>query len=105
MATESSALEREISEGEGKRLEFKGKVPDSSLKYLKTVVAFANENGGKIIFGINDITHKIEGIDEPNIFATADSISNAIYDSIEPKVVADVTIQSAKGKTLELIPK
>mgnify|MGYP002646136874 CR=1 FL=1 len=33
---------------------------------MKTVVAFANGRGGKIVFGIDDKTLDIVGIDEDN---------------------------------------
>ena len=32
-------------------------------KYLKTVVAFANGNGGSLVFGIDDNSREIVGID------------------------------------------
>lgn len=43
----------EITSGESKYLEFKREVPEKSESYMKTVVAFANGSGGKIIFGVN----------------------------------------------------
>ena len=44
----------EILAGESKNVEFKVQRPDKSMKYMKTVVAFANGKGGRIIFGIDD---------------------------------------------------
>ena len=44
----------EILAGESKNVEFKVQRPDKSIKYMKTVVAFANGKGGQIIFGIDD---------------------------------------------------
>ena len=35
-------------------IEFKRELPSDHKKYLKTVVAFANGFGGKIVFGIED---------------------------------------------------
>ena len=40
--------------GESKNIEYKVTVPDKSEKYMKTVVAFANGKGGKIVFGVDD---------------------------------------------------
>ena len=54
--------------GESKNIEYKVAVPEKSEKYMKTVVAFANGNGGKIVFGIDDKTLEIVGMDEDNIF-------------------------------------
>lgn len=35
--------------GESKNIEYKITVPDKSEKYMKTVVAFANGDGGRIV--------------------------------------------------------
>ena len=50
--------------GESKNIEYKVIVPDKSEKYMKTVVAFSNGRGGKIVFGIDDKTLDIVGMDE-----------------------------------------
>lgn len=42
--------------GESKNVEYKQDVPPNSEKYLKTVIAFANGNGGRLVFGIEDET-------------------------------------------------
>lgn len=42
----------EILAGESKNVEFKETLSEKSIKYMKSVVAFANGTGGKIIFGI-----------------------------------------------------
>ena len=49
----------EIMSGESQYLELKRDIPDKSEKYMKTVVAFANGSGGKIVFGIEDRTHEV----------------------------------------------
>lgn len=46
---------------ETKDLEFKGSISNT---FLKTVSAFANFNGGKILFGIAD-DGTVKGIDNP----------------------------------------
>ena len=74
---------------------------------MKTVVAFANGNGGKIVFGIDDKTLEIVGMDEDNIFKTMDAITNAISDSCEPRIRPDVTLQTVNDKTVivvEILP-
>ena len=37
----------EILAGESKNVEFKENLPEKSIKYMKSVVAFANGTGGK----------------------------------------------------------
>lgn len=45
--------ENTLFSGESKNVEYKVTVPEKSEKYMKTVVAFANGRGGKIVFGID----------------------------------------------------
>lgn len=40
--------------GESKNVEYKVALPDRSIKFTKTAVAFANDEGGRIVFGIED---------------------------------------------------
>ncbi len=49
----------EIFAGESKNLEFKESLPVKSSKYMKTIVAFANGQGGKLIIGVEDDTKKL----------------------------------------------
>ena len=80
----------EILAGESKNVEFKVQRPDKSMKYMKTVVAFANGKGGRIIFGI--------GIPEDKVFREIDAITNAISDSCEPTIIPDVYLQNINDK-------
>ena len=48
----------ELFSGESKNIEYKVVVPDKSEKYMKTVVAFANTQGGRLVIGIDDKTHQ-----------------------------------------------
>ena len=45
-------------------MEFKENLLEKSIKYMKSVVAFANGTGGKIIFGIANKTREIVGFDK-----------------------------------------
>ena len=93
-------LKDEILGGESPVLEFKRDIPDQALKYLKTVSAFANCSGGKIVFGV-DSDMSICGMDEP--FAARDKIADAIANGIEPTVVPDISFQTVNGKTLIVV--
>lgn len=88
----------EIIRGESKNVEFKEMLPKNSEKYTKTVVAFANSQGGKIFFGIVDETREIVGIDESILFQTMDRIANTISDSIEPQIVPEIEPCTVEGK-------
>lgn len=53
----------EIKKGESKNIEFKVQLPDDSKKYMKSIVAFANTSGGKLVIGVDDVTKNIVGVD------------------------------------------
>ena len=89
----------EILRGESKNVEFKEKLPDKSIKYMKSVVAFANGGGGKIIFGISDKTREVIGM-KGDVFKTMDAIANAVSDSCEPAVIPDITLNTIENKTV-----
>ena len=48
----------EIVRGESKTVEFKVMLPRDSEKYIKTIVAFANSQGGQLIVGVDDRTQQ-----------------------------------------------
>ena len=52
-------VEDTLFSGESKNIEYKVTLPDKSEKYMKTIVAFANTQGGKLIVGGDDKTHQI----------------------------------------------
>ena len=76
----------EIFAGETDNVEFKEDIPAKSEKYMKTVVAFANGKGGKLIFGVENNTWKVTGFTKEEVFQKMDAITNAIFDSCEPKI-------------------
>ena len=96
-------LKNKLFSGESINIEYKVEMPKKSEKYMKTVVAFANGRGGRIVFGIDDKTLNIVGMNPDTIFQTMDSITNAISDSCEPKIYPDVTLQSIDDKTIIVV--
>ena len=93
----------EIVHGESKNVEFKVTLPKDSEKYTKSIVAFANTQGGKLIFGVDDETRKVVGIDEDELFRMMDSISNAVSDSCVPQIVPNIEPQTVDGKTVIVV--
>lgn len=81
---------------ESKYIEYKSEV---SKTYLKTVSAFANYNGGEIVFGISD-AHKILGLENPNEDCL--NIENQINDSIRPRPEFSLRINGDKTITLSV---
>lgn len=90
----------DIKCGESKNIEFKVQLPDDSKKYMKTIVAYANTSGGKIIIGIDDITRSIVGVEPSSVFQIMDKIANAVSDMCAPQIVPDVTFQTIEGKCI-----
>ena len=93
----------EILAGESKNVEFKENLPEKSIKYMKSVVAFANGTGGKIIFGIADKTREVIGFDKEDVFRKMDAIANAVSDSCEPAIIPDITLQTVDSKTIIVV--
>lgn len=93
----------EILAGESSNIEFKVCRPEKSIKYMKSVVAFANGKGGRILFGVEDDTRAVVGIPQDIVFQEMDAITNAISDSCEPVIIPDVYLQTIDGKTIIVV--
>ena len=89
--------------GESKNIEYKVTLPDKSEKYMKTIVAFANTQGGKLIVGIDDKTHQVVGVESDTLFQTMDGIANAVSDSCVPQIIPDIEPQTVDGKTVIVV--
>lgn len=70
-------------------LEFK---QDISASFLKTVSAFANYNGGSILFGVDD-NGKAVGVNDP--VQTCISIENKINDTVSPRPDYSLEVRKA----------
>ena len=86
--------------GESKNVEYKLLPPSRSINYTKTVVAFANGQGGCLVFGVEDQTLRVVGIAEDKVFTVMDAISDAIVNSCEPLIIPDITMHDVNGKTV-----
>ncbi|WP_027206092.1 ATP-binding protein [Butyrivibrio fibrisolvens] len=83
---------------ENKNLEFKSDITNT---FLKTVSAFANYEGGRIIFGVAD-DGDIIGLSDP--VQSCLDIENKINDSIRPQPQYELSVQNAdKTVTLTVI--
>ena len=61
-------VEDTLFSGESKNIEYKVTLPDKSEKYMKTIVAIANTQGGKLIVGVDDKTHQIVGVENSLLY-------------------------------------
>lgn len=95
----STAIEQILLQPEGKTLEFKRDL-SSPRNALKTLVAFANSAGGRLVIGVDDarqVTGVIEPLDEE------ERICNLIADSIAPRLVPQVELASIDGRTVLVV--
>lgn len=93
----------EILAGESKNIEYKETIPEDSKKYVKTAVAFANGDGGVIVFGVQDGSKEVIGFPDDtleDLYRKCDAVTSAIYDSCEPKILPDVGVQPVDDKYL-----
>lgn len=91
-----------IKKGEGKKLEFKEVLPESS-KIVKTVIAFSNGAGGKLIIGVRDKSGEIIGISDEDALELPDRISNIIYDSCYPTIVPEIYVENIHRKSILVV--
>ena len=89
--------------GESKNIEYKVTLPDKSEKYMKTIVAFANTQGGKLVVGVDDKTHEIVGVENDILFQLMDGIANAVSDSCMPQIIPDIEPQTVAKKTVIIV--
>lgn len=97
MTTEN--IKQIIHQPEGRRLEFKEQLSANS-DIAKTVVAFANDAGGDIFFGVADEPREIVGLDSDTIMEVEEQISNAIYDRCYPAILPEIKFVSVDDKQL-----
>jgi len=55
----------------------------------KTIIAFANTSGGKLIIGVND-NREIIGLDDNEIFSIQEKIASIIYDRCYPNILPEI---------------
>ena len=84
--------------GGNEKIEFKENAKTNA--YIKTAVAFANGNGGKIVFGVKD-NGEIIGVE--NEFEVMDGIINVISDSCYPMIVPDISLHTLENKTVVIM--
>jgi Putative DNA-binding domain len=95
-----------ISGGEIATTEFKRQLPlddrDSILGVMKTVAAFANADGGTLLFGVeNDGT--VRGLHVDDVRGAVDRLTLLIRDWVKPLVDFNAAIANVDGKDVLLV--
>jgi len=78
-----------LREPEGKTLELKRDV-SSPRPALRTLVAFANSAGGRLVLGVEDGTRHVVGVADP--LRLEERLTSLIADSIAPQLLPDIDI-------------
>lgn len=87
---------------ESNTVAYKVELPDESNKWIKSVVAFCNTSGGKLIMGIQDNTLEIVGINDSRSELEA-RIVDTIYSCIEPMPTISTMFQNIEGKDIFIL--
>lgn len=69
---------------------------------VKTLIAFANTAGGRLIVGVND-QGKLIGLGELDIFQLMDTVSSMIHTLCAPSLLPQIYIENIEGKELLVI--
>jgi ATP-dependent DNA helicase RecG len=96
------SLQKSIQNGEGKTIEFKVELPNSNT-LAKTIIAFSNIGGGKLIIGVNDQGEIIGLKPDVNIFELKDKVASIIYETCYPTVLPDIYTTTIDNQLLLII--
>lgn len=91
-----------LANGEGQHLECKQEVPegDSRKKMLKTIAAFASQDGGTLLIGVQDDLQSVGLPEEPNIDKQVLQVVNMIRDNLEPVPSYEPRVIDHDGKKI-----
>ncbi|MBX9597591.1 MAG: putative DNA binding domain-containing protein [Burkholderiales bacterium] len=95
------SLIEQIALGESKTLELKQELP-SSEQIARTILAFANTSGGKLVIGVDD-QRQIIGIATDDIFALQDKITSMIFDGCHPNILPEIYTINHEDRLLLVI--
>ena len=93
-----------VRQPENRKLELKRSLPPRA-KWLKSIIAFANGAGGELIFGVDDKSRDIVGIENP--FELEEKISNTIHDSIRPSIspyIQTINLKNRQLLSVQILP-
>jgi ATP-dependent DNA helicase RecG len=94
-------LVEQIQKGESKTIELKEALPKNE-NIAKTVIAFSNSSGGKLIIGVND-NREITGINDTELFEMQDKIASIIADNCSPAIMPEIYSVNTEGKLVLVI--
>ena len=90
-----------IQQGESKTLELKSRLPQHD-QVAKTIVAFANTSGGKLVLGVDD-QRQVTGVAEDDLFTLQDQIASIIHDRCTPAILPEIYTAHLQGKLVLVV--
>jgi ATP-dependent DNA helicase RecG len=91
----------QIQLGESKTLELKSKLPQHD-QIAKTIVAFANTSGGKLLIGVDD-AQQVVGVSEEEVLTLPDRITSLIFDRCYPAILPEIYSANLDGKLVLVV--
>lgn len=96
-------ISRRIKNRESEHREFKLKFnPPDLPQYIKTIVSFANRDGGILFFGIKDHPRELIGIDKKDV-PTDLTFAHFLKEYFEPVLTFDIKIKSILERDLLML--
>ena len=90
-----------IAQGESKTLEFKRELPRFE-QIAKTVIAFANTSGGKLLIGVDD-NGSLVGVDDDSVLDIQDRIYASLYEQIHPTLRPEIYTSHVEDKLILMV--
>ncbi|PZO13693.1 MAG: ATP-dependent DNA helicase [Leptolyngbya foveolarum] len=94
-------LIEQIQQGESKTLELKAQLPRHD-QIAKTVVAFANTSGGKLVIGVDDERHVV-GLAEENVLDLQDRVASIVFDRCAPAILPEIYSANVQGRLVLVV--
>ena len=99
---EASELLNIISRGESSKVQFKERMPHIE-SMAHEMVAFSNSDGGMIIFGVNDKTGDLNGLNFSEIASINSQLANIASNNILPPISVSSETVSVNGNNLVVV--
>ena len=102
-----SEIQALLAQGEGLQVEFKRQLPENSDEskrtVFKTVAAFANGHGGRIVFGVEKDEATVCGLEGIDLIAARDRLAQLARSVVTPAPEVEVRLYEHDGKTLQVL--
>lgn len=97
MEISEATLHALLSYNESERLEFKREVNDRSRKIAKEAVALANNEGGRVLYGVSD-SGSVIGLSD--IEEDENRVTNVLEDGVDPHIVDYIERHTVDGSEI-----